>query len=84
MSDGHRITAKIPPRRSLLSIEIFPPKTETGITTLKERLRTFQSYAPEFISVTYGAGGSTRERTRDLVPRSTLSSWPTTSRRRWA
>lgn len=67
MSDGHRITAKIPPRRSLLSIEIFPPKTETGITTLKERLRTFQSYAPEFISVTYGAGGSSQVNTLQLA-----------------
>ncbi len=67
MKDEHLITAKIPPRRSLLSIEVFPPKTEQGIETLKERLQTFRSYAPEFISVTYGAGGSSQSNTLKLA-----------------
>lgn len=65
--DAHLIATKIPPKRSLLSIEIFPPKTEKGIETLKQRLQTFHSYAPEFISVTYGAGGSSQTNTLMLA-----------------
>lgn len=67
MNDGHLITSKIPPKRSLLSIEIFPPKTEPGMTTLKERLEKFRSFSPEFISVTYGAGGSSQTNTLKLA-----------------
>ncbi len=67
MNDGHLITSKIPPKRSLLSIEIFPPKTEPGMATLKERLEKFRSYRPEFISVTYGAGGSSQINTLKLA-----------------
>ncbi|MGE0614888.1 MAG: methylenetetrahydrofolate reductase [Bacteriovoracia bacterium] len=51
------------------SIEIYPPKTEAGVKTLHERLRSFARYNPDFISVTYGAGGMADrmpERTRSL------------------
>ncbi|UCF38631.1 MAG: methylenetetrahydrofolate reductase [NAD(P)H] [Acidobacteriota bacterium] len=67
MADFRKVSEKIPPRRSLLSIEIFPPKTEQGITALKDKLTSYTEYAPEFISVTYGAGGGSQVNTLDLV-----------------
>jgi methylenetetrahydrofolate reductase (NADPH) len=49
------------------SIEIFPPKTEQGMASLQESLGELASLKPDFVSVTYGAGGSSRERTLDVV-----------------
>lgn len=49
-----------------LSIEIFPPKTPAGDETLFETLDSLSRYRPAFVSCTYGAGGSTRERTLEL------------------
>ncbi len=49
--------------KPVLSIEIFPPKTVEGDTALRRNLQTLVQYAPSFISCTYGAGGSTRDRT---------------------
>lgn len=49
-----------------VSFEIFPPKTPPGEEKLMESLEVFGSYNPGFISVTYGAGGSTREKTLGL------------------
>lgn len=46
-----------------LSIEIFPPKTAAGDETLRETLKRLSVYRPAFFSCTYGAGGSTRQRT---------------------
>ena len=51
------------------SFEFFPPKTDAGVTTLFETVAALRPLAPAFVSVTYGAGGSTRERTVDLVVR---------------
>jgi methylenetetrahydrofolate reductase (NADPH) len=51
------------------SFEFFPPKTEHEIEELFERARELKPYGPSFISVTYGAGGSTRRNTIDLVGR---------------
>ena len=48
-----------------LSIEIFPPKTAEGDDALLGTLETLAAYRPAFISCTYGAGGSTRDRTID-------------------
>lgn len=50
-----------------LSFEFFPPKTEAGREKLKETQQQLAKFQPEFFSVTYGAGGSTREFTRDIV-----------------
>lgn len=49
-----------------LSIEIFPPKSTDGDTSLFENLDRLARYQPAFISCTYGAGGSTRNRTVEL------------------
>ena len=46
-----------------LSIEIFPPKTVKGDSSLLKNLERLAAFAPGFISCTYGAGGSTRDRT---------------------
>ncbi|OGT91019.1 MAG: methylenetetrahydrofolate reductase [NAD(P)H] [Gammaproteobacteria bacterium RIFOXYA12_FULL_61_12] len=43
-----------------ISIELFPPKTEAGMEKLKEAVRELSLLGPEYISVTYGAGGSTQ------------------------
>ena len=51
----------------VFSIEIFPPKNTESLERLKLKLEEFKSYHPDFISVTYGAGGSTRENTHELA-----------------
>lgn len=51
------------------SFEFFPPKTDRASTELFESIAQLQALRPSFVSVTYGAGGSTRERTHDLIVR---------------
>jgi methylenetetrahydrofolate reductase (NADPH) len=55
--------------RRVFSFEFFPPKTDKGLETLERTLDELRDLAPGFVSMTYGAGGSTRDRTIDLVTR---------------
>jgi len=53
--------------RMTVSVEFFPPKDEAGIVRLWEASSALESISPDFISVTYGAGGSTRDRTIQIA-----------------
>ncbi|MGH9341700.1 MAG: methylenetetrahydrofolate reductase [NAD(P)H] [Acidobacteriota bacterium] len=53
--------------QTVISFELFPPKTEKGLSDLEGRLPKLISLQPSFITVTYGALGSTRERTLEVV-----------------
>lgn len=53
----------------MVSFEFFPPKTAKGVERLYQTVQALESCRPSFVSVTYGAGGSTRSRTLDLVVR---------------
>ncbi|MFT3780391.1 MAG: methylenetetrahydrofolate reductase [NAD(P)H] [Nibricoccus sp.] len=52
--------------RPLRSLEFFPPKDDTGVQALRATATALKKLEPDFVSVTYGAGGSTRERTAQL------------------
>jgi methylenetetrahydrofolate reductase (NADH) len=53
----------------VFSFEFFPPKTEEGLRNLYQTVEELAALRPSFVSVTYGAGGSTRELTIDLTAR---------------
>ncbi len=50
-----------------ISFEFFPPKTEQGFASLYQTIEELKPLDPSYVSVTYGAGGSTRKKTVDLV-----------------
>lgn len=62
-----RISSLLSRDTPVFSFEFFPPKTEAGDRTLLTTIAELRPLAPDFVSVTYGAGGSTRERTVELV-----------------
>ncbi|MCI0570812.1 MAG: methylenetetrahydrofolate reductase [NAD(P)H] [Myxococcaceae bacterium] len=64
-----KIRYRLNPSNPCFSFEFFPPKTDEGVTNLVRSLEELAPLEPGFVSVTYGAGGSTRERTVDLVER---------------
>ena len=51
------------------SFEFFPPRSPEAVESLYQTIRELEPYQPHFVSVTYGAGGATRELTHDLVVR---------------
>ena len=64
-----RIEAILAERRPVFSFEFFPPKTDEGMRNLFEAASQLRDDEPAFVSVTYGAGGSTRGRTIEVVKR---------------
>jgi len=62
-----KIRNRLNPSKPCFSFEFFPPKTEEGWTNLRQTLEDLAGLEPGFESVTYGAGGSTRDRTLQLV-----------------
>ena len=54
---------KFSPDRPTVSFELFPPKTDAGETGLWETVHKLEPLDPDFVSITYGAGGSTQQRT---------------------
>ncbi|MBL8940241.1 MAG: methylenetetrahydrofolate reductase [NAD(P)H] [Archangium sp.] len=62
-----KIRTRLNPSKPCFSFEFFPPKTPEGEKQLWETLEDLRSLEPGFVSVTYGAGGSTRDRTIELV-----------------
>ena len=55
--------------RPVFSFEFFPPKTEDGLRNLFDAVGELRSLRPDFVSVTYGAGGSTAHKTIEIVSR---------------
>lgn len=55
--------------KPLFSFEFFPPKDEAGVATLFDTVNRLRDLHPSFVSVTYGAGGSTRRKTIELTKR---------------
>ena len=64
-----RIDEILASRRPVFSFEFFPPKTDEATERLFETVAELQHDHPDFVSVTYGAGGSTRARTLEVVRR---------------
>jgi methylenetetrahydrofolate reductase (NADPH) len=62
-----RITERLQKPSPSYSFEFFPPKTEPGLASLLEALRELKELEPAFVSVTYGAGGSTQRSTTELT-----------------
>ncbi len=53
----------------IFSFEFFPPRTDDGVRALFDTVEALRPLGPAYVSVTYGAGGSTRQRTLELVKR---------------
>ena len=62
-----RIDEILDSKRPVFSVEFFPPKSEEGKMGLLATARSLRELEPDFVSVTYGAGGSTREGTVEIT-----------------
>ena len=58
-----------------LSFELYPPKSPVGEATLFRHLDELMTFAPSFVTCTYGAGGSTRHKTLEVIQRSSAAAW---------
>jgi methylenetetrahydrofolate reductase (NADPH) len=66
MTPDRPISALFSASRPLSSLEFFPPKDEAGVEALRQTATALKRIAPDFVSVTYGAGGTTRDRTAQV------------------
>jgi methylenetetrahydrofolate reductase (NADPH) len=64
-----RVDELLANKRPVFSIEFFPPKTEEGLVQLFETVEALKPLAPDYVSVTYGAGGGTRDGTVEVSER---------------
>ena len=62
-----KITSILKERDKGFSFEFFPPKTDKGRLALETTVNALKKYRPLYVSMTYGAGGTSRERTQDAV-----------------
>lgn len=66
MTPDRPIAALFTEKRPLRSLEFFPPKDDAGVESLRQSAAALKRISPDFVSVTYGAGGTTRERTAQV------------------
>ena len=66
LQPGRPISELFTQGRPLRSLEFFPPKDEAGVEALLDTAAALKPIGPDFVSVTYGAGGSTQERTAQV------------------
>ena len=66
MTPDRPISELFAQRRPLRSLEFFPPKDEAGVESLRATASALKRMQPDFVSVTYGAGGTTRDRTAQV------------------
>jgi methylenetetrahydrofolate reductase (NADPH) len=64
-----KISERLSKGTPTFSFEFFPPKTDKGVADLFETIKKLQPLEPDHVSITYGAGGSTRDRTLELTQR---------------
>ena len=62
-----RITEKLMVKDQLVSFEVFPPKTDSAFDSIKWSVRELAAFNPDFMSVTYGAGGGTSKYTTEIA-----------------
>lgn len=67
MQANSPIAALFSPDRPLRSIEFFPPKDDAGVEALRQTAAALRKISWDYVSVTYGAGGTTRERTAQVA-----------------
>ena len=66
---GRSVAERIGSGERSISFEFFPPKDEAGVAQLWKAIQDLEPYAPTFVSVTYGAGGATRDTTVEITGR---------------
>ncbi len=67
MSPDRPISDLFAQKRPLRSLEFFPPRDDAGIDTLRTAATSLKRIQPDFVSITYGAGGTTRDRTAQVA-----------------
>ena len=67
MSAEKTLTELFKSGKLLRSFEVFPPKTDEGVSSLMRHLERLSLYAPDYVSVTYGAGGSNQSRSLEVL-----------------